>query len=211
MPTIFPFSLEEAVSEGLVTEVEGVYVLNENHIEEAINHLIELFRDGPRNQAILQVMLGQFQEIENVIWDMLTAFDLDSAEGAQLDVLGVVLNEQRGGRDDEDYRAALRVVILVYKSNGKLPEMLEISQQLVPSASIVMAEPATATLYIGFSTLGTTSLRTVFSMLVRAKAAGVRLLVTYGGTVGAVDGDPEGGTIGAVDGNPEGFEIGGGT
>lgn len=205
------FDLSEALAEGLVTEVDGVYLLNENHVEEAINHLIELFRDGPRNQAILHVLLGQFQEIENVIWDLLTAFDLDTAVGAQLDILGVILNEPRAGRTDEDYRAALRVVILVYKSNGKLPEMLEISQKLVPAADIVMAEPATATLYIGFSTLSTTSLRTVFNMLTRAKAAGVRLLVTYGGSIGAADGDPEGGTIGAVDGDPEGFEIGGGT
>lgn len=205
------FDLSAALAEGLVTEQEGVYVLNENHIDEAINHLIELFRDGPRNQAMLRVVIGQFQEIEQAAWDLLTAFDLDTAEGAQLDILGEILNEKRAGREDEDYRAALRVVILVYKSSGKLPEMLEIAQKLVPSATIVMAEPATATLFFGFSTLGTTTLRTVFNMLRRAKGAGVRLLVTYGGSIGAADGDPEGGTIGAVDGNPEGFEIGGGT
>jgi hypothetical protein len=207
----FEFDLQELIDAGLVTVVDGVFVLNEQHVAEAIDHLIELFKYGPRNQAIVAALVGQFQELENAAYQLKQAFDLDTAIGLQLDILGEVLGEDRKGRDDDDYRAALRVVILVSKSHGTIPQLLSIAQGMSPSASVNITEPGTMTLQINLSTLGSATLRTVFDMLKRAKAGGVRLLVTYGGVIGAVDGTPAGGIIGAADGSPAGFTIGGGT
>lgn len=191
---------------------EGEYILNENHAEEAIDHLIELFKSGPRNQALLQVVALQIQELENTSAQVYTSFYVDTAVGDQLDILGRIVGEARQGRLDAEYRAAVKVRILVNSSDGKIEQLLAIARGMVPSASIALLEQFPCTIRMEFSTMGTSTLRTVFAMLQQAKAAGVRLLVSYGPpTIGAVDGNPLGGTIGAVDGSPLGFTISGGT
>lgn len=210
MPT-YSFDLDAAAELAAEEDTDGQYLLNENHAAEAISHLIELFRNGPRNQSLLESVLSQSQELEDMLWALYYAFMVDTATGDQLDVLGRVVGETRQGRGDEDYRSAVRVRILVNSSSGTVPEMYAIAEGMVPSATVRVQEVAPMTLSIQFDTLGSSSLRTVFTMLRQAKQGGVRLLVTYGGSVGAVDGDPLGGIIGAVDGNPLGFIVGGGT
>lgn len=205
----FTLSSGEVVT---VADTDGTYVFNEFHAEEAISHLIELFKNGPRNQTILQAIGVQLQELEEAAADVLVGFFVDTAVGDQLDILGRVVGETRQGRTDNDYRAAVRVRILVNMSDGKVEQLLAIARGLVPEATVALVEVYPMSIRLEFSTLGTTSLRTVFSILKQAKAAGVRLLVSYGPpTIGAVDGAPAGGIVGAVDGNPAGFIISGGT
>lgn len=207
----FPFTLNEGVVPESDPETDGVYELNDDMVVEAINNLIELFKNGPRNQVVLGATVGQVQELENNLWLMYAAFTVDTAVGEQLDFLGNIVGELRQGRVDSDYRAAVRVRVLVNLSSGTIPELLEICYGLVPTADVTLQEVANMTIAVHFSVLTGTTLRTVYQILRQAKAAGVRLLLTYGGNIGAVDGDPAGGTIGAVDGNPAGFIIGGGT
>lgn len=188
---------------------DGTYELNEQHIAEAINHLIELFRDGPRNQALLTAFGTQIQELENMLWTMYAAFSVDTATGDQLDILGRIVVEDRQGRLDSDYRAAVRVRILVNLSSGTLPELLDIMKKMVPTADARIYQIAPMNLHASFDVMTGTTLRTVVNILRQAKAGGVHLNVGYGGMIGAVDGSPAGGKIGAVDGNPAGFKIGG--
>lgn len=191
--------------------LDGVYFQNTAHAVEAISHLIDFFKYGPRNQEVLKTIGLQLQELEDMYWAMYHAFDGDTAVGDQLDILGRLVGEKRQGRVDDDFRAAVKVRILVNISNGTIPELLKISETMVPTASVLIAEVAPMTIQVNFSTLTGTTLRTVFQILRKAKAGGVRLLVTFGGEIGAVDGSPAGGEIGAVDGSPAGFIIGGGT
>lgn len=207
----FPFILSEGVVPEAETEPDGVYELNDDMVVEAINNLIELFKYGPRNQALLGASVTQVQELENALWAIYTAFSVDTAVGEQLDFLGRLVGEERQGRVDSDYRAAVRVRILVNLGSGTIPQLLEICYGLVPTATVSVLEVANMTLQVHFSELTGTTLRTVYQILRKAKAGGVRLLVTYGGSIGAVDGTPAGGAIGAVDGTPAGFVIGGGT
>jgi hypothetical protein len=210
MPT-YVFDLAPDGSEIPVAELDGVYVHNPDHVAQAQNNLIQLFKTGPRNQAVMAASGAQWQELEDVARDLITKFLLPTAEGHQLELLGASVGESRQGRLDDDYRAAISVRVMVNRSNGHAEEMIEIASTMVPAASVSYAEVYPATMLIGMSTLSAVTLRTVFNMLLQAKAGGVRLLLTYGGTMGAVDGDPAGGIMGAVDGDPAGFEMGGGT
>jgi hypothetical protein len=195
-----------------VEDNDGVYVFNEYHAEEAVSHLIELFKRGPRNQAALGVFGVQLAELEIAAADNIMNFFIDTATGDQLDILGRIVGEPRLGRTDENYRPAVRVRILVNNSDGRAEQLLAIARGMVPGASVNLYELFPMTLRIEFSTLGATTLATVFNMLQQAKAGGVRLLVSYApGEVGAVDGDPAGGVIGGTAGTPSGFTISGGT
>jgi hypothetical protein len=187
-------------------------VENTQHADEAISHLIEFFRSGPRNQAVLRAVGAQIQELETAFWALYTQRHIDTAVGAQLDILGRIVGELRDDRADADYRAAIRVRILVNSSDGKAEQLIAIVRGVSPSATVALTENYPAALRITVSTLGSATLRTLATLIQQAKPAGVRLQLSAGTpTVGAVDGTPAGGIVGAVDGTPAGFVVAGGT
>lgn len=203
------FLLNEAAPPESTEDPDGQYLLNVEHALQAINHLIEAFRFGPRNQGILAGIGAQLQEIEQAYWDLYNAFDGDTATGDQLDLLGKLVGELRQGRTDDDYRAAVKVRIMVNVSDGSLPTLLRISLAMVPGATVIMSESAPMTITIDFSTEGDTTIRTLKQMLQKAKAGGVRLFISAGGgVIGSEDDDPLGADIGSEDDSPLGFEIG---
>lgn len=157
--------------------VEGVYVYNGEHAQQAVDHLIQWFR-RPRNSEYLRVVCGQGQAIEDVLWQLNTAFDVDNALGDQLNLLGKIVGELRGGRDDEDFRAAVRTRILVNSSNGRIEDLIAIILSLTPDAtSIRITELWPAKLRIEvYDDFAGASPPTVARLLRQAKPAGVGLL-----------------------------------
>lgn len=205
---------EAVTPDELTGAVDGVHSHNEEHVAEAISHLIEFFRNGPRNQALLTAIMDQVQEVEDANWAHKNAFDVDTAVGDQLDLLGKRVGERRDDRTDAAYRTAVRTRILVNRSNGRLEELIAIAIGISPGATVYVQELYPSTISMELDTFGSATLQQAYRLLKKAKTAGVRLLLVGGGTsesIGAVDGTPVGGTIGAVDGTPAGFVIAGGT
>lgn len=191
---------------------EGTYEYNADHAGEAIDNLIGFFKEGPRNQAMLQTIMEQVQAVEDAALALFTVFDIDVAEGEALNILGRILGEPRYGRSDGEYRRVLNILLLVLRSSGTWPQMLQIAQGLSPEAAISVREIYPNMAEIGFDTLGTVSLDTATRFLRKAKASPFRLLVSFGVPVGSYDETVEGGTVGSYDETPpvvDGFEIGG--
>lgn len=68
----------------------------------------------------------QLQELEQVFFDILDAVLLTTT-GKRLDVLGALVGAGRStSADDDEYRTTIRARILINKSSGTLPELLEI-------------------------------------------------------------------------------------
>lgn len=187
-------------------------VHNTQHVAEGISHLIEFFRNGPRNRALVTALLTPAQAVEDAFWQLYTERSIDVAVGEQLNILGRIVGELRADRADEDYRAAIRVRILVNSSDGKPEQLIAIALGVSPFAAVTLTENFPAAIRIRLSTLGSATLQTLSTLIQQAKPAGVRLQLSAGDpTVGAVDGSPAGGIVGAVDGSPAGFIVAGGT
>lgn len=164
----------------VVVDTDGTYVYSGDHVERAVAQLIEIFRK-PRNGEWLAVTVGQVQELEDALWSLLTAFDLDadSTAGAQLDLIGKIVGERRGALTDVQYRPALRARILTNSSNGRIEDLIGIIKALVPSATlgdihIVEHYPAALTIELYDDFTGALP-ETIARMLRQAKPAGVRL------------------------------------
>lgn len=192
-----------------VDETDGVYEQNLEHAEQAVGHLIEFFRRGPRNQLLVAAVMEQVQELEDQLWALANAFDLDDAVGDQLDILGRLNGEPRGNRTDDEYRAAIRVRILVNRSDGQVEQLIDILDAIDPTCTVHVAEGYPASLSISVDNISTGTFADVNRMMQQAKPAGVRLHFSVGEVaVGAVSPTlPLGGEIGAVDGTPAGFVI----
>lgn len=70
----------------------------------------------------IELLAGELQLIETALQELLTAFDLETAVGAQLDVLGRRANVARGSLDDDAYRPKVAAG-LVANSSGT-PEQI---------------------------------------------------------------------------------------
>lgn len=156
-------------------ELEGQYLYSGEHAEQMVQHLIEFFRK-PRSSALMRSVGGHLQDFEDAAWAMYNALDVDTAVGHWLDLLGAIVGERRDGREDDDYRGAVRARILVNLSNGRLEDMLRVLLAMLPDATVIDAEYYPAALRFDiYDAFTGTQPATVARMLRQAKPAGVRL------------------------------------
>jgi hypothetical protein len=154
---------------------EGTYTHNPNHVAEAQAHLIDFFRK-PRNKAVVGAVASESQELEDAIWAVFNGFDVDTAVGHQLDLLGYAVGELRNDRTDADFRAAVKTRILVNSSEGSLEELIAICVAAVATIDVEARELYPAHVYMRWTDAfaGVTP-KALKELLVRAKPAGVGL------------------------------------
>lgn len=91
---------------------------NEDHRTQAKALVIEQFKRSQRFNDWLGAYIGQVQDLEDALWQLYTMRGVDTAEGVQLDVLGVIVGQPRLGLDDEDYRTRIKVRIRLNRASG---------------------------------------------------------------------------------------------
>ena len=67
------------------------------------------FQNSTKLKAVMEKANDQANEIETALFEIKENFYVATAVGAQLDVLGVIFNEDRLGRTDGEYRAILQI------------------------------------------------------------------------------------------------------
>ena len=142
--------------------------------------------EAPNNISKLLIgVLASAADLEVTLLALLLQRSLSTAVGAQLDVLGRLLDEPRNCLSDPDYVRFLSSKVLVNKSSGTFPELIKIAALIIalPSAFYYVTQEGTATIRLRVSsTTGITdSLAGILFSLERAAAsAGVRLVVQWG-------------------------------
>ena len=117
---------------------------------------------SPKFNALLYVLLKKFDDVSQCLTKLDTALDLDSAIGAQLDMLGVIAQASRTLPfqpsfgvspilDDSTYRTYIKAKIGQNQWDGTQTSLYALWHQLFPTTSIVVADNQnmTATLFIG--------------------------------------------------------------
>jgi len=90
-----------------------------NYSEFNINPwLIEFFKES-NIQPVLESFDTQFNELEQVFYDMFTKLWLADATGEQLDIIGIHVGVSRQGLNDTDYRSLLYTKIQLNVSSGE--------------------------------------------------------------------------------------------
>lgn len=116
-----------------------------------LNLLTSQYKNSPKLQALVTMLLQKFDDVSQVLVQMDTALDLDAAVGAQLDMLGAVVAAKRtvafqpsGGvspvLDDATYRLYIKAKIAQNQWDGTLPSLYPIWAALFPSGSIIIID-----------------------------------------------------------------------
>jgi len=152
---------------------------DEEHVAEALGDLLFQDQDLPRVEAYVETMGARWQVVEDFLWQLATERNLDDAVGVQLDGIGDILDEARGGLTDDQYRLFLRAKILVLRSRGRVEELIQILEVLGYTSIAVREHPPA---HIQVEVCDVTLALETDRILRLAKAGGVGLLFVYSTT-----------------------------
>lgn len=173
---------EKGGSEGTLHQVTSV-------CNAAEARIISQYRESPLLLALLCSLLHPAQHMELGTAQVYErVLDIDLAEGGLLDRLGKIVREAREGRLDPEYRRAIRTRILINRSQGRIPDLIEIVRLFdeidsETGAYVRIREPQPGTIEVRSDRTPINDATSVDRRLRRAKAAGVRLhTITLTGT-----------------------------
>jgi len=144
-----------------------------DHVARAKSLLIEQLKPRPKINALVEAFVSPAQELENMLSDLLRFRSIDTAVGAQLDIIGEIVGQERGGRTDAEYRAAIRARIQINNSSGT-PEDVSTGLSFLTNATqvrLLERFPGAITLY----TNGSTVPQDLTEQMNAIRAVGVRI------------------------------------
>jgi hypothetical protein len=153
------------------------------HVTQAVANLVEQYKGKPKMAATLEAFVQQVQDLEDALFELLNERDLDTAVGAQLDTLGDIVGEGRLGRNDVDYRIAIRGRILVNLSEGTPVDLIHLLEVLGEGSSVILTEyfPAALTAELVDAVADEDEAHRIGDQLHAATAAGVLSHLIYHG------------------------------
>lgn len=140
---------------------------------------------------LLQLVAGAGETVDVVIGDSGVTAGGDpvaageatavQAQNAQLDILGRIVGQPRNGMSDEIYRLWIKARILINRSWGSAPQILEVLRLATgedPLYHLVQMPPAAFELWVNTS-MDDENAQAVASIVQSIKAAGVRSQTTW--------------------------------
>ena len=81
----------------------------EDHAAIVVPLVLSQYQRASRLLGLIRSGCAQADDVEEALYEIREGLKLDSAVGAQLDLLGKLYKESRAGRSDTDYRDAIRI------------------------------------------------------------------------------------------------------
>lgn len=138
---------------------------------------------GNNTEKLVATLATPFQSLEAALQQLLTERSIDTAVGAQLDVIGRIVGQPRNGLDDDTYRRYCRARIATNKSNGTIENLITVTDLVVydddATYKLTQEGNATARLRIADIAITTELAEIVFAFVQDAAAAGVRIVVQW--------------------------------
>lgn len=177
MPSVFPFLLPNDFGTYPVDPVQDTNVQT-----EAEARIYEQYKKKPKIQSMVDFLAARLQGMENMLWGVATLRFLSSATGAQLDLLGRVVGQNRNGLADSDYLNCILARIFCNRSSGAIPDIYNVFAFILQGAQ-TMSIPVSAAggmeLVIGGATL-TAPWVTIFKQFLKdSRMAGIGAVLRY--------------------------------
>lgn len=100
-------------------------------VADGLKKLTDAFKNKANVNGILKSLLGPFQDLENVIFDVVDA--MQNPTGDMLTRRARIVGEERNGRSDADLLTAFKLRILANNSQGLSEDLLRLANNVNPS------------------------------------------------------------------------------
>ncbi|MES2384550.1 MAG: hypothetical protein V4593_08370 [Pseudomonadota bacterium] len=127
--------------------------------------------------ALLRSYLNRVQGLEDDIFEVLAAFDVNTCDATRLAILGKVVGQANFGWDLETYRNVVRARIAANRSHGleeDILKVLHLAGGITEHVTITAHAPATLTIALG-ETITDAAATALDFLLPKTRAAGVQL------------------------------------
>src|SRR5271166_5121103 len=112
-----------------------------NHVQQALNRLLEQYKGKPGIAALITALVTQIQDLENGFYPIDQLRQLAYAYGQQLDNLGTVIGFERNGLPDNEYFVLLLGTIAENNSDTTIPTMLHIVETVFQATTVFIKTP----------------------------------------------------------------------
>lgn len=177
----FLFTLP-AESASVDPDVEGVDGAITDHEDRAVARLAQQYR-LPKLEAFLRALIGPMHDIELCAWQLYTERFVDTAIGAQLDLIGKVVGQPRLGYVDDEYRRLIRARITANRSDGVTEDLITVTVLVIDDdlADITIEPQYPGAVVVRVSGVPVTdeTADILITLLQRTVSGGVRVLFEY--------------------------------
>lgn len=149
-----------------------------DHVARSLALLIEQFQPKERINGVVEVVVGRHQDVENNGNDLLVFRYIDSAFGATLDIIGEIVGQAREGRNDADYREAIKTRVTINTSGGIPETVIQALRFFTKATRVLYQEPYPARVQL-FSN-GPVLPPNLTTQMEAVCPAGVEVTVSYG-------------------------------
>ncbi|MCP4393547.1 MAG: DUF2612 domain-containing protein [Alphaproteobacteria bacterium] len=111
-----------------------------DHIEEGLALLPSQWDNKPILRGVLESWLTPLNTTEQCAIDVRDGFNICTAIGAQLDIIGEYFDESRLGRSDTEYRAAILSRISAANGSGTPDQLIDLFGTITASSSVTFYE-----------------------------------------------------------------------
>ena len=147
-----------------------------DYCERAVDRLAEQFKDGKIFKDLICTLTDEVQEIEYVLQDLIVFRTVETAYGAQLDVIGEIVGIARSGLTDSNYRNAIKTKIFINVSNGESETIITYLTFITNATTVTLNQsyPAGVNLFTDGLGLNSNTVR----LVEQVAPAGVKIEIT---------------------------------
>ena len=152
-----------------------------DHAELAVSRLASQFAGSTKLQSLVRAICEPFNSVEACANELISERWIDTAVGAQLDGCGAIVGEKRQGRDDAEYRNAIKFRVFVNTSRGTPESLIYGIKALSDPDNIQYIEqyPATAILFTDGVSVQS-DIQSTIQSIAPAAISDIPVLVSYG-------------------------------
>ena len=152
---------------------------NLNIVNEAVAISRSQFDKANGLKWIIAGYAEQSQELEKVFVDLIVKFSIENGSGDTLDIIGKWLGRDRRGLEDSFYKAVLRAIAIVRKSDGRVETLYKVLKTVDSRAyKILTIAPMYLSIEAG-GAWGRLPVDLMIALLTEAKQAGVDFDFVY--------------------------------
>jgi hypothetical protein len=166
--------------------------MNNINLEEYLNVITSQFRTKPNYMSFVEAILRLLTDVSDMLDGFDYKFDLNFAEGEQLDLIGKIVGASRNmdfvfsdgtsTLSDEEYRLYLKSVIAQNHWNGTLEDILELWSTLFPGIELKILDnqDMSCIIYLADGNLSAKMVELLKADKLIPRPAGVRYIYTFG-------------------------------
>lgn len=118
------------------------------HAPDALNRFLYQFKGLPKIESLHNMQSKQIQDIEDSTFDFLTKIPMQTATGIVLDRWGIVLNEQRNGESDSQYRTRLFLKVSKNLCTGTSEDLIKFFNYMLQTTTVQLSDLFPAVIYL---------------------------------------------------------------